>query len=62
VSSWPGEGSWIAVLPLSSRPVDLGSEVVNTEIKSQVMSVTAEHPNETSVDYPSLSLPTLISQ
>jgi len=36
---------------LSSRPVDLSSEVIHSKPKRRVMSVAADHHNQTSVDY-----------
>jgi len=55
--AWRGEAPWAADLLSLSQPVDLGSEVDSTEIKTRVVSVAADIKQETSVDYPSLSLP-----
>ena len=55
--AWRGEVPWAADLLFLPQPVDLGCVVDRTEIKTRVTSVAADIKQETSVDYPSTSLP-----
>ena len=52
--AWRGEAPWAADLLSLSQPVDLGSEVDSTEIKTRVVSVAVDIKQETSVDFASL--------